>query len=77
MIYEYKTKDGRTAYAVWCPTSDGSVVNNYQLKIDGKTATLVENEYGDADGVQSTLNADSLGYVSVNVSENPVYIIVD
>ena len=77
MIYQYKTAEGKTAYAVWCGTSDGSVSNNYQLKIDGSSATLVENEYGDIDGVKTTLTADSLGYVSVNVSENPVYIVVD
>lgn len=77
MIYEYKTSEGKTAYAVWCPTSDGTVSNDYQLRIDAKTATLVENEYGDIDGVRSTLTADSLGYVTINISENPVYVVVD
>ena len=77
MIYEYKTAEGKTAYAVWCSTSDGSVANNYQLKIDGTSARLIEAEYGDIDGVETKLTADNLGYVSVNVSENPIYIIVD
>ncbi|MBR2024852.1 MAG: hypothetical protein IKA02_03470, partial [Clostridia bacterium] len=77
MIYQYKTADGKTAYAVWCSTSDGTVSNNYQLRIDAKTATLVENRNGEIEGVKSTLTADGLGYVSVNVSENPIYILVD
>ena len=77
MIYEYKTASGKTAYALWCKTSDGTVSNNYQLKIDGTKATLVENEYGNIEGAQTSLTIDSLGYVSVNVSENPVYILVD
>ena len=77
MIYEYKTKDGRTAYAVWCTTSDGTVSNNYQLKIDGESATIVENENGNVYGKKTDVSADSLGYISVNVSEKPVYILVD
>ena len=77
MIYEYKTAEGKTAYAVWCSTSDGTVSENYQLKIDGASAKLVETKYGDKDGVETELEADDLGYVSVNVTENPVYIIVD
>ena len=76
-IYQYKTAEGKIAYAVWCGTSDGTVVNNYQLRIDSDSATLIENEYGDEDGLKSTISADSLGYVSVNVSEKPIYIIVD
>ena len=79
MIYQYETKDGRVAYAVWCPTSDGTVSENYLLKIDSKTATatLVEAVYGDIDGVKTQLTSDDIGYVSINVSENPVYVVVD
>ena len=77
MIYQYKTADGKIAYAVWCKTSDGTVSNNYQLRIDGNSATLVENQHEDIDGVQSKLVADELGYVSINVSEKPIYILVD
>ena len=77
MIYQYKTEEGKTAYAVWCPTSDGTVVNDYQLRIGSDSAKLIENVNGDIDGVETKLVSDDLGYVSVNVSENPVYIIVD
>ena len=77
MIYKYETENGKTAYAVWCKTSDGTKSENYQLRIDGNTATLIEAVYGDIDGVSSSLTADELGYVSVDVSENPVYVIVD
>ncbi len=77
IIYEYESKDGRTAYAVWCKTSDGTTSENYLLKIDAESATLVEAVYGDIDGVQTELTSDSIGYVSINVSENPVYVVVD
>jgi len=75
--YEYKTEDGKTAYAVWCGTSDGTVVNNYQLKIDGVSATIVENENGNIYGKKTDVKADDLGYISIDVSEKPVYIVVD
>ncbi|MBE6674326.1 MAG: hypothetical protein E7596_04375 [Ruminococcaceae bacterium] len=77
LIYEYESNDGRTAYAVWCKTSDGTTSENYLLKVDAEKATLVEAVYGDIDGVKSELTSDSIGYVSINVSENPVYVIVD
>lgn len=77
MVYKYKTDDGKTAYALWCKTSDGTKVDNYQLAIDSDSATLVEAVYGDIDGSCKTVFADQYGYVSVNVSENPVYIVVE
>ncbi len=77
MIYKYKNADGKTAYAVWCKTSDGTKHEGYQLGISADSATLVQSQYGDIDGVRSNLVADEYGYVSVDVSENPVYILVD
>jgi len=79
MIYEYVSDSGKTAYAVWCKTSDGTISEDYLLKADTETATvtLVEAVYGDEDGVKSTLTSDNIGYVSIDVTENPVYILVD
>jgi len=79
MIYEYVSDSGKTAYAVWCKTSDGTISEDYLLKVDTETATvtLVEAVYGDEDGVKSTLTSDNIGYVSIDVTENPVYILVD
>ena len=76
MIYEYKTADGREAYALWCPTSDGTKYDGYKLKINGGSATLVEAVYDDIDGVWTDLTPDEYGYVTVNISENPVYVVV-
>ncbi len=75
-IYEYKTADGQEAYALWCPTSDGTRYDGYKLKINGEGATLVEAVYGDIDGVETSLEPDEYGYVTVNVSENPIYVVV-
>ena len=77
MVYEYKNADGKSAYAVWCKTSDGTVAEGYQLMIDGDNATLVESVYGDIDGKKTSLTADEFSYVTINVSENPVYVVVE
>ena len=76
-VYKYENAQGKTAYAVWCGTSDGTEYEDYQIKIDGSSATLVEAVYGDIDGVSSKLYADDIGYISVDISEKPVYIVVD
>ena len=76
-VYKYQNASGKTAYAVWCGTSNGTEYKNYQIKIDGSSATLVEAVYGDIDGATSKLYSDDIGYVSVNVTENPVYVVVD
>lgn len=77
MIYRYVTEDGREAYAVWCKTSDGTRHDGYQLRINGDTAELIEAVYGDIDGERTDLTSDELSYVTIDVSENPVYVIVD
>jgi hypothetical protein len=79
LIYEYINDEGKIAYAAWCKTSDGTTSKNYQFKIDSTsaTATLVEAAYGDIDGVQTKLTSDNIGYVTINISENPIYIVVD
>ena len=77
MLYEYQNEDGKTAYAVWCPTSDGTKVEGYCVRINSTGATLVENVNGLTEGKKTELEADELGYVKVNVSENPIYIVVD
>ncbi|MBO5378889.1 MAG: hypothetical protein J6A90_01040 [Clostridia bacterium] len=77
MIYRFTTEDGGEAYAVWCKTSDGTKHENYQLRINGETATVIEAVYGDIDGVKTEVIADEYSYVSVDVSENPIYVIVD
>ncbi len=77
MIYKFTTEDGGEAYAVWCKTSDGTKVENYQLRIGSEGATVIEAVYGDIDGVKTETIADEYGYVSVDVSENPIYVIVD
>ena len=76
-VYEFADGKGKVGYAVWCPTSNGTVVENYQLVIDGSEATLVEcdSKNKDIDGVHTNLEIVD-NTVSITVSENPVYVIV-
>ena len=74
-VYQFADKNGNYAYAVWCPTSDNTKVEGFKLYIDADKAVLVENENGKVNGVQTELTA-SEKVVTINVSENPVYVMV-
>ena len=76
MIYQYADAEGNYAYALWCPTSDSTKVNDFKLYIDADKATLVENAYGEIYGVKTDLTANDK-IVTVNVSENPIYVVVE
>ena len=94
-VYEYADEEGNYGYALWCPTSNGTKVNDYKLYVGntGKDVTLITNNFEDhrAETTQYgqvltphtyTVNGDDTnlvpdkGYVTVNVSENPIYVIV-
>ena len=94
-IYEFTGDNGERGYAVWCPTSNDTRVNDYKLYIGADGATLITNNFEDhreykdiygnptdvdkyyqTTGDQTNLVADG-GFVSINVTENPVYVIVD
>ena len=72
-IYRFENGNGKSCYAVWCPTMDDVRVNGYVLDIDGNTATMTEFANLDIDGVSSELTVTN-GKVTVNVSEVPVLI---
>ena len=77
MIYEFVSKDGKIAYAAWCKTSDGTTSEDYMLRVGSESATVVEAVYGDIDGVSTTVASDEIGYIKVDITENPIYILVD
>ncbi len=75
-VYKFENGQGKTCYAVWCPTSDNVRVDGYSLNIGGATsATLTEMKYGEIAGVSSDLTISN-GTVSVNVSECPILVTV-
>ena len=74
-IYEFSDGKGQVGYAVWCPTSDGTVVENFELRVDGNSATHTTAHNNDIDGVTKNLQINN-GYVTITVTENPSYVVV-
>lgn len=78
-VYQYESDEGDVAYAAWCPTSNDTVVNSYKLYVgDVASATLVEadSDNKDIDGVHTELEVVN-GFVTIRVTENPCYVVVD
>lgn len=78
-VYKFKELNGsKGAYVIWCPTSNGTTVDGYTLSLSGSPleATLVTMEHGDTDGVPQSLSIVN-GSVTVDVSERPVFVMVD
>ncbi|MEZ4886797.1 MAG: fibronectin type III domain-containing protein [Chitinophagales bacterium] len=78
LIYKFTHPDGDAAYVVWSPTADGTIVEDYDLSLAGgeNQAVLVEMAEGDRDGTETALTINS-GNVSVDVSERPVFVLVN
>jgi hypothetical protein len=69
-IYRFENDEGKSCYAVWCPTMDDIRVDGYTLNIDGTEATITQFVNGDTDGETSSLTVTD-GTVTINVSEKP------
>jgi hypothetical protein len=79
-VYRFKNSSGVIkAYAVWCPTSNQTSVNSYQLTLQGapSTAALVTLQEGDPDGVRTALTISAGKVTLPTVSERPVFVLVD
>ncbi len=77
--YKFKSVTGNGGtYVLWCPTSNNTVVNGYQLSLAGtpSTATKVALTVGSTTGSVAALTITG-GKVTVNVSEQPVFVSVD
>jgi len=78
-IYRFKKSNtDKGAYVLWCPTSDGTTVDNYKLKLTGNvsssTKILLEDKHEKGVSImQKVVN----NIVIVDVSERPVFILVD
>ncbi|MBO5111010.1 MAG: hypothetical protein J6D21_09875 [Clostridia bacterium] len=78
MVYRYMNEEGKNAYVLWCPTADGTKVENYELHLCGATtAELVEFANLEDTGIHSDLTVDANGKVTVTVSECPIIILAE
>ena len=88
-VYQFSDNKQNEAYALWCPTANMTKVDGYKLFVgtDNVNVVLTETEvyYDEAGntlptssitGKQTFLEVDEKGYVTVDVSENPVYVTV-
>lgn len=72
-IYRFENGEGKSCYALWCPTMDDVRVDGFKLNIDGTNATLTEFANLEKSGVSSQLTVEN-GTVTVNVSERPILV---
>jgi hypothetical protein len=79
LTYRFKDAGGVVrAYAVWCPTSNQTTVNNYVLTLSGShtAAHQIALTSGNIGGTKTALTISS-GTVTVNVSERPILVLLD
>jgi hypothetical protein len=78
-IYRYKNPNtGKGAYVIWCPTSDGTTVNDYILPLTEKVqlATKVLLVDKEVNGLKSDCSINN-HTLTIDVSEKPQFILVD
>lgn len=78
-IYRFKNlQSGEGAYVLWCPTSDGTVVEDYVLKITGNTSVVKKTmlAHKNETGINEDLKLTN-GTIRLDVSERPVIVLVD
>ena len=75
MIYHYKNAEGKSAYAVWCPTSNSTRIENYTFKINGTAADLVEFADKQEYGVTTPLTVAADGTVTITATEQAILIV--
>lgn len=76
LMYEFASLDGgRKVYAVWCPTSDSVVVNNFKIEVPiiNKPVIKTRLEHGSITGISSVLEVVN-NKITVDVSEVPQFI---
>lgn len=76
-LYEFRNaEEDATVYAVWCNTSDNTVINNFEFNVTSNAYRCVTltpdstNRFGSLDTL--VLNGDSVG---LTVSELPVFVL--
>ncbi|MBQ8393682.1 MAG: hypothetical protein IJX51_07950 [Clostridia bacterium] len=73
-IFKYITDEGKSKYALWCPTADGTKVPGYRFRIPEGEYTLMKFVNESYNGKRSELEYKD-GYVTVDISENPIFVI--
>ena len=73
-IFKYVTDEGKSKYALWCVTADGTKVPGMKFRIPEGEYKLVQFINESVFGKRSDLEYKD-GYVTVDVSENPIFVV--
>ena len=73
-IFKYVTDEGKSKYALWCVTADGTKVPGMKFRIPEGEYKLVKFVNESVFGKRSDLEYKD-GYVTVDVSENPIFVV--
>jgi hypothetical protein len=74
----YDAAQGKGAYVVWAPTSNGTTVAGYGLRVAARvsSASIVVLQDGSATGVEAPAPLEA-GSVSITVTETPALVLVN
>jgi hypothetical protein len=78
-VYRFNNpQTGEGAYVLWCPTSDGTSVENYGLQLTGDvgSATKISLEHKQEKGIREELGVSNQT-IKTGVSERPVIILTN
>lgn len=77
LIYQFKSigGKGKTAYVVWCTTSEDKRVSGVSLSLSGKTATRIDFSNTESEGKASQVPVVN-GKITLEASEKPILLLI-
>jgi len=75
LAYRFERPGGRSAVAVWRPTSDGGTSTNVKLNINMLSASIIHFTTGDSHGEIASDVQTTAGTITLDVFEKPVLIV--
>lgn len=75
-IYKYiDESSSETSYVVWCPTADGTTVDNYTLDLEEERSDVNVVDFVDDDADGDTISSiQNINSIVLNISERPVIV---
>lgn len=75
LVYRFSGAGGKSAYVVWCPTSEDRRVPRVMLAISGVRVTRIDFDNASLEGKASQIPVRQ-GTISVDASEKPILLLV-
>jgi hypothetical protein len=74
LVYRFAAPSGKSAFAVWCPTSSDKRVPGVPISVRGTTVRRIDFATGAVGGVETRLSVKG-GHVTVEALEQPLLIL--